>query len=101
MQASKTDTMRNSKNKIENFANTYPSDANSWSQATDEIKDVALFLRMQYNETNTKGIRLGNGITPRTPSEWNRKYKSIITICCNALPDSDLSDCVDLFSFIK
>lgn len=58
--------------KIKQFLSRFPDNAKSWSQATDEIRDMA---RKARELTNTEPLDF-NWL--KTPSEWNTKGKKFI-----------------------
>lgn len=65
-----------------------PLDADSWRNATDEIKDICVELVNYYNEIDLDLLRSevedGKGIQhvtrkdTKTPSDWNKKYREKI-----------------------
>ena len=58
-------------NKILNFLEQFPTDATSWSQATDEIRDLSRASREMLNEYNDIQVEAVDFTATRTPSEWN------------------------------
>lgn len=66
------------KEKIERFLQKFPRNATSWSQATDEIRDMAR-TSSEYLEAN-EGIIVAplDFRTFRSPSEWNTKGQDYI-----------------------
>lgn len=64
--------------KLEQFMDKYPDDANSWSEATDEMKDLARIARETYNETSSNTIEPLNFRSFRYPSEWNSESKKFV-----------------------
>ncbi len=69
----------NNEDKLEKFLATFPDDAKSWSQATQEISDMYHWMTTQYNEwMETETLKPVGMKTLKTPSEWNTKYKNAI-----------------------
>lgn len=74
--------------KIENFISKFPDNATCWSQATDEIRDLARTAKEYYNEIDldllSEEVEEGQGQQPlnfralKTPSEWNTQGKVYI-----------------------
>ena len=58
-------------NKIEKFLEQFPTDATSWSQATDEIRDLSRASREMLNEYDDIKVEAVDFTTIRTPAEWN------------------------------
>lgn len=76
------------KTDLENFLAKFPDNASNWTQATDEIRDLARTAKEYYNEidldlTQTE-VEEGQGLQPldfraiKTPAEWNSKGKAYI-----------------------
>lgn len=74
----------------------FPRDAKSWSQATDEMRDMAKLARQYYNELELdltddevedegKGIQSLNFRSFKTPSEWNSKAQDFIIMVYNKM----------------
>ena len=57
--------------KIEKFLEQFPTDATSWSQATDEIRDLSRASREMLNEYDDIQVEAVDFTTTRTPAEWN------------------------------
>lgn len=71
--------------KLENFLATFPDNATSWREATDEIRDLAYKIRSTYNELTLDVIEGDEGYIEslnytnfRTPAEWNTGTKKQI-----------------------
>jgi len=74
---------------IEKFLSQFPDNATCWSQATDEVRDMAREARQIYNDldlnvTEDECLDLGKGLQPldfrsfNKPSEWNTQSKKFI-----------------------
>lgn len=70
---------------IKNFLATFPNNATRWSEATDEIRDLARTAKELYNELELDLHSDDAGaIEPldfralKTPAEWNTKGKQYI-----------------------
>ena len=57
--------------KIEKFLEQFPTDATSWSQATDEIRDLSRASREMLNEYDDIQVEAVDFTATRTPAEWN------------------------------
>ena len=65
-------------NKIEKFLEQFPTDATSWTQATDEVYDLARTSREFLDEYDDVKVEEVDAATLRTPAEWN-------TVCREAI----------------
>ena len=65
-------------NKIEKFLEQFPTDATSWSQATDEIRDLSRASREMLNEYDDIQVEAVDFTATRTPAEWNTKAREAI-----------------------
>lgn len=75
------------KKAIQNFLAQFPNDAWCWSQATDEVRDLARAAKEIYNEVDlnltqdeyeTKGQGALNFRSFKTPADWNTQGKKYI-----------------------
>lgn len=57
---------------LESFLASFPDDARSWAQATDELPTMYAWLAEQL------GLAPVGRENCRTPSQWNTKYKAAI-----------------------
>jgi len=57
--------------KIEKFLEQFPTDATSWRQATDEVRDLARASREMLNEYDDITVEAVDFTAIRTPAEWN------------------------------
>ena len=57
--------------KIEKFLEQFPTDATSWSQATDEIRDLSRASREMLNEYDDIQVEAVDFTATHTPAEWN------------------------------
>ena len=58
-------------NKIEKFLEQFPTDATSWVQATDEVRDLARASREMLDEYEDIKVEAVDFTAIRTPAEWN------------------------------
>ena len=58
-------------NRLENFLEQFPTSAISWSQATDEVYDLARTSREFLDEYDDVKVEAVDATTLRTPAEWN------------------------------
>ena len=58
-------------NKIEKFLEQFPTDATSWVQATDEVRDLARASREMLDEYDDIQVEAVDFTATRTPAEWN------------------------------
>ena len=58
-------------NKIEKFLEQFPTDATSWVQATDEVRDLARASREMLDEYDDIKVEAVDFTAIRTPAEWN------------------------------
>lgn len=75
------------KKAIQNFLTQFPDTATCWSQATDEIRDLAREAKEIYNEIDlnltsdeyeTKGQPALDFRSFKTPAQWNTQGKQYI-----------------------
>ena len=65
-------------NKIEKFLEQFPTDATSWVQATDEVRDLARASREMLNEYDDIKVEAVDFTATCTPAEWNTKAREAI-----------------------
>ena len=65
-------------NKIEKFLEQFPTDATSWVQATDEVRDLARASREMLGEYDDIKFEAVDFTATRTPAEWNTKAREAI-----------------------
>ena len=58
-------------NKIEKFLEQFPTDATSWVQATDEVRDLARASREMLDEYDDIKVEVVDFTAIKTPAEWN------------------------------
>ena len=65
-------------NKIEKFLEQFPTNATSWVQATDEVRDLARASREMLNEYDD--VQVDSIYFPfiKTPAEWNTRGREAI-----------------------
>lgn len=81
-------------NALNEFINKFPNDATSWSQATDEIRDLCRYVREAYNEhvvdTTPGDARHINSLDFRQfkkPAQWNTEARKMIEELWAKLPE--------------
>ena len=67
-----------SKAGLTKFLKKFPDNAKSWSEATDEVRDIAREIKEYYNQYDEKNIQPCNFRIIKTPSDWNKKGKRYI-----------------------
>ena len=65
-------------NRLENFLEQFPTDATSWSQATDEVYDLARISREFLDDYDDVKVEVVDAATLRTPAEWNTVCREVI-----------------------
>lgn len=63
---------------LESYLEDYPDDAQSWAQATDEIRDLAREAKECYNSFAEEAVFALDFRSFSTPAEWNREGKKYI-----------------------
>ena len=64
--------------KIGKFLEQFPTDATSWVQATDEVRDLARASREMLDEYDDFKVEAVDFTATRTPAEWNTKAREAI-----------------------
>ena len=64
--------------KIEKFLEQFPTDATSWVQATDEVRDLARASREMLDEYDDIKVEAVDFTSTKTPAEWNTKAREAI-----------------------
>ena len=67
-----------SKAGLKTFLAQFPDKAKSWSQATDEVREIAKAAKEHYNEYDHKNIKPCDFRSMLTPSTWNTRGKKYI-----------------------
>ena len=65
-------------NRLENFLEQFPTNATCWSQATDEVYDLARTSREFLDEYDDIQVEAVDFTATRTPAEWNTKAREAI-----------------------
>ena len=65
-------------NKIEKFLEQFPTDATSWVQATDEVRDLARASREMLDEYDDIKVEAVDFTAIRTPAEWNTRAREAV-----------------------
>lgn len=64
--------------KNEKFLKRFPKNATSWSQATDEVRDMARTARELLEECEGVIVEPVDFRAVKTPAEWNTKGREFI-----------------------
>ena len=64
--------------KIEKFLEQFPTDATSWRQATDEVRDLARVSREFLDEYDGIKVEAVDFTAIKTPAEWNTLWRESI-----------------------
>ena len=64
--------------KIEKFLEQFPTDATSWVQATDEVRDLARASREMLDEYDDVKVEAVDFVTLDTPAKWNSVCREAI-----------------------
>lgn len=64
--------------KIEKFLEKFPTNATSWLQATDEVRDLSHTSREFLAEYDDIKVEAVDFTTIKTPAEWNTKGRESI-----------------------
>lgn len=64
--------------KIEKFLEKFPTNATSWLQATDEVRDLSHTSREFLAEYDDIKVEAVDFTTIKTPAEWNTKGRKSI-----------------------
>ena len=65
-------------NKIEKYLERFPTDAATWSQATDELYDQARPSREFLDEYDDIKVEAVDFTATKTPAEWTTKAREAI-----------------------
>ncbi|MBR1961800.1 MAG: hypothetical protein IKA26_02445 [Alistipes sp.] len=65
-------------NRLENFLEQFPTNATSWSQATDEVYDLARTSREFLDEYDDVKVEAVDFATLDTPAKWNSVCREAI-----------------------
>ena len=65
-------------NKIERFLDKFPTNAASWREATDEVRDLARASREMLDEYDDIKVGAVDFTATKTPAEWNTKAREAI-----------------------
>ena len=65
-------------NKIEKFLEQFPTDATSWTQATDEVYDLARTSREFLDEYDDVKVEAVDFATLDTPAKWTSVCREAI-----------------------
>ena len=65
-------------NKIERFLDKFPTNATSWREATDEVRDLAQVSREMLDEYDGIKVEAVDFTATRTPAEWNTRAREAV-----------------------
>lgn len=65
-------------NKIERFLDKFPTNATSWREATDEVRDLAQASREMLDEYDDIKVEAVVFTATRTPAEWNTRAREAV-----------------------
>ena len=65
-------------NKIERFLDKFPTNATSWREATDEVRDLARASREMLDEYDDIKVEAVDFTAIRTPAEWNTRAREAV-----------------------
>ena len=65
-------------NRLENFLEQFSTNAIIWSQAADEVYDLARTSREFLDDYDDVKVEVVDAATLRTPAEWNSKAREAI-----------------------
>ena len=65
-------------NKIERFLDKFPTNATSWREATDEVRDLAQASREMLDEYDDIKVEAVDFTATRTPAEWNTRAREAV-----------------------
>ena len=65
-------------NKIERFLDKFPTNATSWREATDEVRDLARASREMLDEYDDIKVEAVDFTATRTPAEWNTRAREAV-----------------------
>ena len=65
-------------NKIERFLDKFPTNATSWREATDEVRDLARASREMLDEYDDITVEAVDFTAIRTPAEWNTRAREAV-----------------------
>lgn len=75
------------KREIEKFLEQFPTDATSWAQATDEVRDLARLAREYLEEYDGVVVEPVDFRHAKTPAEWNTKGRAFILSCYDRMQE--------------
>jgi len=79
------------------YLNNFPKNAESWRQATDEVRDIARMARITYLEVDEKEYEPLDFKTLKSPAEWNTLGREYITDMYNRMSDKAKKEFLDAF----
>ena len=65
-------------NKIERFLDKFPTNATSWREATDEVRDLAQASREMLDEYDDIKVEAVDFTATLTPGEWNTRAREAV-----------------------
>jgi hypothetical protein len=89
--------LESKKQNLLEYLNNFPKNAESWRQATDEVRDIARMARITYLEVDEKEYEPLDFKTLKTPSEWNTLGREYIIDMYNRMSDEAKKEFLDAF----
>lgn len=83
--------------KIEKFLERFPKDAACWSQATDEVRDMARKVRELLEEYEGVIVESVDFRAVKTPAEWNAEGREFILTNFDRMTDRTKERFYDYF----
>lgn len=82
---------------IERFLEKFPKNATNWSQATDEVRDMACKAREMLEEYEGVVVEPVNFRAIKTPAEWNTEGREFILTNFDRMADRTKERFYDCF----
>lgn len=99
--------IENKRKNIVKFLSKFPDNADCWSKATDEVRDLARWFKEHYNDSDLVQTDKAKELAPckfdtfKTPSCWNREGKLYIMqvwdLMDSITKEKAYNDCKDWF----
>lgn len=98
---------------LDNFLAEFPDNATNWSDATEEIREIAYIMRQIYNEMQLDVIEGDEGYVEsivddkkiKKPSGWNQEFKRQIKTMWNMMDKNvqkyAMEEILELYPSIK
>ena len=70
---------------LNKFLEQFPNEAETWANATDEVRDIARMAKEYYNDYEHKKLKPCDFRSMVTPSQWNTEGKKYINDVYNKM----------------